>query len=134
MTAEAFRITFTVPGDPIPQPRPRVTEHGVYYPERARGSRRLTYPAYKELIQAWCLESCSGRIHDPSADGWGLEVVARLAPSRGDADKILATYMDALEGILWENDKLVLQASVRLERVGAHDPRNAQVTAWVLEE
>ena len=142
-----FRIAFHVPGDCVPKARPKVAGGHGYYPERPRGSKRLSYLDYRELVQVQCLAVL--RSEHPSllpvgpsfaALTWGISVKARMG--RGDADNVLGSFMDALIGILWKDDAQVLQATVTLERVSMsairrraipNAPRGVDVEAWILE-
>ena len=130
-----FRINFSVPGQPVPKQRARVTSQGTYYAPRPRGSTRLSYLEYRELVQVQAREAMvngSWRITPDFQGLWGISIKARLGA--GDADNVLGSILDALQGILWENDKQVLQASVLLERVPAKAPRGVEVECFVLEE
>ena len=147
-----FRISFHVPGNVVPKQRARARSGGKgYYAPRAKGSTRLSYPEYKELVQAECFKAirsrsypeCVGRIalyrlENPDAPPlainwpWAISVKARLG--RGDADNVLGSIMDALNGILWKDDAQVLQASVMLERVGPKQPRGVDMECWTLGE
>ena len=130
----AFRIQFHVPGDVIPKQRAQVGRHGAYYPSRPRGSKRLSYPEYKELVRVQCVDQLlkAGWGWLPDDTTWGISIKARLG--RGDADNVLGSVMDALQSILWADDAQVLQASVALERVTTKQERGVDVQAWVLEE
>ena len=142
-----FRINFSVPGQPVPKQRARVTSQGTYYAPRPRGSTRLSYLEYRELVQAEAMkalanlqgddlrywnEEWGGRPRVWHEGDMGISIKARLGA--GDADNVLGSILDALQGILWENDKQVLQASVLLERVPAKAPRGVEVECFVLEE
>jgi Holliday junction resolvase RusA-like endonuclease len=140
-TMTAFRVQFQVPGDVTPKQRARANPGGkAFYAPRARGSKRLSYPEYKELVLVECWKALNsqigqpvpGMLRFPHDSDWRLSVIARLG--RGDADNVLGSIMDALNGFLWTDDSLVLQASVILTRVGPREPRGVAVTAWVLEE
>ena len=129
----SFVIKFSVPGNPVPKQRAQVGRHGPYYPERPRGSKRLSYPEYKDLVRVQCVDQLqAGWGWLPDDTTWGISIKARLGA--GDGDNVLGSFMDALQGILWENDKQVLQASVALERVGPKEPRGVDVQAWILTE
>ena|SRR3990167_7027760 len=141
-----FRIAFHVPGDCVPKARPKVAGGHGYYPERPRGSKRLSYPEYRELVQVQASRALQimalpdyQRMKAFDAP-WGISVKARLG--RGDADNVLGSVMDALIGILWKDDAQVLQATVTLERVSMSAirrraipkaPRGVDVEAWILE-
>lgn len=130
-----FRIKFHVPGNPVPKQRARVTKHGGYYPERPRGSKRLSYPDYRELVQATAIRAGRGGppFNQEQLDTrlWGLTVRARLGT--GDFDNVAGSIADALQGILWKDDKQVLEGHQYLERVGPKQPRGVDVECWVIE-
>ena len=132
-----FRISFSVPGQPVPKQRARVTSQGAYYAPRPRGSKRLSYLEYRELVQVSAVDAAGG-VGELPLDGqlkawtWGISIKARLGA--GDADNVLGSILDALQDILWKNDKQVLQASVTLERVTAKQERSVDVECFTLEE
>src|SRR3990167_7165549 len=118
-----FRIAFHGPGDCVPKARPKVAGGHGYYPERPRGSKRLSYLDYRELVQVQCLAVL--RSEHPSllpvgpsfaALTWGLSVQVRCGA--GDLGNIIGSIEDALQGILWANDRQVTHyGNCNLERV-----------------
>ena len=114
-------VTFSVPGHPVPKPRARVRQgQGGYYPDRPRGSKRLSYPEYRELVQVQCLRmlgdlecDLSGRLR--MSRGWPVNewnyhqflLVVVAVCNQGDAESVSGTIADALEGLIWANDKQV---------------------------
>src|SRR3990167_352383 len=135
-----FNIKFHVPGSPIPKQRPQVTSQGVYYAARPRGSARLSYTEYKELVQGEAVKAMGHVLakmisvyrEEWKLGDWALSVTARLGA--GDFDNVAGSIADALQGILWANDKQILMGHQRLTRVGPTEPRGVDVEAWILEE
>jgi crossover junction endodeoxyribonuclease RusA len=103
--------SFTVPGRPTPKPRPRVGRYGTYYRPPAKGSKRLGYPEYKELVQA-CAKAALGPRPVDVEGLYQLEITAYLTSYKGDWDNIGGTISDALEGVIWENDSRVMVGKV----------------------
>ena len=135
----AFRIKFHVPGDVIPKQRARVTAHGAYSPARPRGSRRLSYMEYRELVQVSLIRALSEQGIRPDyrtrvfpKAAWGLTVRAKLGA--GDFDNVAGVIADACNGLLWKDDRQILEAHQYLERVGPKQPRGVDVEAWALEK
>ena len=134
-----FRISFEVPGSPVPKQRAQVGSHGAYYPARGPRSRRLTYPQYKQLVQIEC-QTVLRAIHYGigtiawlnAQPAWGLKVTAWVGS--GDGDNIAGSVADALQGILWANDSQVRHWEVDIVRTKPREYRGLVAEAWVLEE
>jgi Holliday junction resolvase RusA-like endonuclease len=119
-------VTFTVPGPPLSWKR-----------ARANGKRRFKDPkmqAYQMTVAGHALRAL-GRQRWISAGGeHGLEVHAfgRRQGAPGDSDNLCAkVIMDALEGLLWENDRSVTELHAYRKRVPPGSER-LMVRAWVL--
>ena len=112
-------IFFTVAGLPVPKQRARVAfgpDSGkmarAYYAKRPRGSKRLSYPEYKDLVM---LEARNALIEtgdwdgEPDAEGrYYLQITAFLPnDSAGDVENIAGSVMDALQGLVYKDDKQV---------------------------
>ena len=115
-------ITFTVPGNPVPQPRPRVSTQGGF--ARAYVPASHAIHAYRAEVQLRA--KAAGVV--PGTDPLSVEIVATFArPSshltkkgvkatapqlpRPDVDNIAKGILDAL-GELWGNDSCVAALSV----------------------
>ena len=115
-------ITFTIPGDPVPQPRPRVSTQGGF--ARAYVPASHAIHAYRAEVQLRA--KAAGVV--PSTDALSVDIVATFArPSshltkkgvragaprlpRPDVDNLAKGVLDAL-GELWGNDSCVGQLSV----------------------
>ena len=135
-------IHFRVDGPPTPKQRARANPGGkAYYAPRARGSRRLSYTEYRELVRVECIKALGPGFRRPAewdACQWALVVRAWLGP--GDWDNVGGTVGDALQSgrtqdpLLWLDDKQITDAQVSLVRVGPREPRGILVEAWPLTE
>ena len=111
-------IAFSVPGDPVPQPRPRVSTRGGF--ARAYVPKQHAVHAYRQAVAAAAREAGAGVHGEP------VEVVidlvfgrpkshlrknglAKDAPvtPRPDLDNCAKAVLDALNGVAWEDDAQV---------------------------
>lgn len=116
-------ITFSVPGDPVPQPRPRVSTRGGF--ARAYVPAKHPVHAYRASI-ADAARAAGAGVH-----GEPVEVVidlvfarpkshlrkkglAKDAPKlpRVDLDNCAKAALDALNGVAWEDDSQVARLVV----------------------
>jgi Holliday junction resolvase RusA-like endonuclease len=113
-------ITFEVAGDPVPQPRPRVSTQGGF--ARAYVPAKHPVHAYRASIAA-AARAAGARVHDD-----GVEVVIDFvfgrpkshirksgvrhdAPRwpRQDIDNLEKSVLDSLTGVCWHDDAQVLR-------------------------
>ena len=129
-------VTFSVPGHPVPKPRARVRQgQGGYYPDRPRGSKRLSYREYQELVQAGC---CGGLLEEwglhsvdfPISEHWQFLLVVVAITNQGDSESVAGTIADALEGLIWANDKQVRNVNWCIR---GKKPAEAGLTASIYE-
>lgn len=117
-------FNFQVPGLPVPKQRARVStdpktgQVRAYYPKRARGSKRPTYPEFKQQVWAHARNAMVKEgIHLPEPDEeseWLLWINPYLHNrTDGDVDNLAGTFMDALQGLVYKNDIQVRQVYVR---------------------
>lgn len=105
-------ITFTVPGDPVPQPRPRVSTRGGF--ARAYVPAKHPVHAYRQAVQMSAVAAGAQTHVDP------VEVVIDavfLRPKshkkgattqpRQDVDNVAKAVLDALTGVAWADDRQV---------------------------
>ena len=111
-------ITFSVPGDPVPQPRPRYSARGGF--ARAYVPSKHPVHAYREAI------ALAAKLAGVTITGEPVSViidavfarpkshrnkagVKASAPSlpRPDCDNVAKAALDALTGVAWEDDTQV---------------------------
>ena len=124
-------ITFSVPGNPVPQPRPRVSTRGGF--ARAYVPAKHPVHAYRQAIADAALEAGATPVTTepltvildlvfarPASHltTKGLRKGAPLLP-RYDVDNCAKAALDALNGVAWVDDaqvaKLVVEKSYGLE-------------------
>jgi len=112
------KITFTVPGQPIPQPRARITTRGKF--AHAYTPKKHPITAYREAIRAAAI-AAGAKPHGELVELWiyacyvrpashstkkGLKKTAPKTP-RADTDNLAKGIMDALTGAAWDDDQQV---------------------------
>ena len=124
MDADPYQSEFTVPGDPVPQSRPRVTRRGgVYYADRIVRYRHHVQVAARAAGvplregPLWLGIECifeRPKSHFKKRGGVGVRADAADFPySRGDCTNIAKGIEDALNGIGWLDDSQVVELAVR---------------------
>lgn len=118
-------MTFTVPGVPIPKARPRVANGHAYTPQRtadyerlvqyvyklaAKGAPPLTAPCAVEMVFRFAIPACARRKRLPD----------RVLPGdpythTPDTDNLCKAILDALNGIAFTDDALVVRIAARKE-------------------
>ena len=112
------KITFTVLGQPIPQPRARVTTRGKF--AHAYTPKKHPITAYREAIREAAI-AAGAKPHGELVELWiyacyvrppshstkkGLKKTAPKTP-RADTDNLAKGIMDALTGAAWNDDQQV---------------------------
>lgn len=121
---ETFEFWF--PGDPPRKERPRVCQKGdrawAYTPQRTReAEHRLKIEANVKMGPYW----------RPDKEYlWGVSVELYFSSQKhGDADNALKALLDALQGVLFANDKQVHYVEARIASEDSVEP-GMSVTAW----
>jgi Holliday junction resolvase RusA-like endonuclease len=122
--------TFSVPGDPVPQPRPRVSTRGGF--GRAYVPSKHPVHAYRQSVALAAIASGITRTSDPVSvvidavfsrpashrNKSGVRASAPALP-RCDVDNVAKAILDSLTGIAWEDDaqvaRLVVEKSYGIE-------------------
>lgn len=131
-------IAFVVPGDPVPQPRPRVSTRGGF--ARAYVPKDHAVHAYRAAVAA------TARAAGAEVHGDPVEVVidltfgrpkshlrksglAKDAPAipRPDLDNCAKAVLDALNGVAWVDDSQV-QRFVVSKAYGPHGQTTVRIT------
>ena len=111
-------ITFSVPGDPVPQPRPRITVRGSHGHAYTPSDHPIH--AYRAAIAAAARAAGAGVHGDPvrmvidfvfarPKSHMRKTGIAKNAPQlpRPDIDNLEKAVLDALNGVAWEDDTQV---------------------------
>ena len=117
-------LTFSVPGDPVPQPRPRVSTRGGF--ARAYVPSKHPVHAYRQAIATAAVEAGATPTDDAPLSVildlvWarpashmtkkGVKKSAPLLP-RYDVDNCAKAALDALNGVAWADDSQVARLVV----------------------
>jgi Holliday junction resolvase RusA-like endonuclease len=120
-----MELTFSVPGDPVPQPRHKVTARGRF--AHAYIPKSHAIHAYREAIAAAALAAgATPTTHEPITlvidlvfkrppshfNKSGLKKDAPILP-RPDVSNCQKGIEDALNGVAWVDDRQVGEAIVR---------------------
>lgn len=105
-----MQISFELPGPPKPKGRPRVTSRGTYTPKATQD--------YEKAIANVALVALHTALRADEDLKWDMEGRYRLVcefrhkkslGSCPDGDNCLKAVSDGLEGILYRNDRLVVE-------------------------
>lgn len=136
--AEALvRLTFTIPGPPVPKARARVVSHVDASGQRkTRGitpKRTDVYEKHVATLAHYALAGYRGRWPtSEKAARFGLVVRVYFFEHEGDWDNYGKIVADACQGVLWANDRQIVDGRCTKEKVERGKER-IEVEAWVIE-
>ena len=115
-------IYFTIPGPAVPKGRPRVTRTGhAYTPQRTK--------AYAEKVQ-WVAKAFAPKT--PLSGPVSVRIVEYrkgTPEARPDIDNVLKNLLDAMNGLIWQDDSQVVQLFAEKR----HDKKAPRVEVEVKE-
>lgn len=112
----SWSIVVGLEGDPIPKGRPRLGRGGhVYTPARTRDWEQMWREMISLKLPSW---------FETTAE----EVAVTLrfwtkASTRGDADNLSKTVLDAANGLIWKDDRQVRHLDALIVERGSREPR-----------
>jgi Holliday junction resolvase RusA-like endonuclease len=99
-------VDVTVPGDPVPMPRPRIGQGRVYMPKR--------FVEARDVLQGSFLVDLARR-HSPRRYEGPVRVDLWFSVLRaGDLDNYAKTVLDALNDLVIKDDRQVVDLHARL--------------------
>ena len=126
MTDQPWMVEFTVPGNPVPKARPRVTMKAGQKP-RAYTPKRTKF--WESQVQDAAKAAMQGR--NPLEGPLGVELwLYRSDKRRVDADNMEKAILDACNKIVWLDDCQVVNMN-RYKRYDRRNPR-AIVRVWTV--
>lgn len=100
------RVTFDIPGEPLPKARPRVVRGRAHTPTRTR--------AWERTVGWAALAAMQGR--DPLAGDVAMWLhFRRKNRQRADLDNLVKAIADGANGILWHDDKQIVELHATVE-------------------
>jgi Holliday junction resolvase RusA-like endonuclease len=122
-------ISLDVLGVAVGKPRPRVTSRGAFLPTAYREWQALVRDA--AIVAAGELED-RGTPWPAHAERYRVDIVVVPPDRRGrDVDNLAGGILDALNGVLWRDDRLVVDLRCRRVEPSKLAP-HALIRAWAL--
>jgi hypothetical protein len=131
------RLTFTIPGPPVPKARARVVSHvDASGKRKTRGITPKRTEAYEEHVKLLAHYALAGYLGKwPTSDKgarFGLVVRVYFFEHEGDWDNYGKIIADACQNVLWSNDRQIVDGRCTKEKVERGRDR-VEVEAWVIE-
>lgn len=96
-------ICFEVDGKPRPKERPRRGKSGVFYTPKATSE-------WEDHVAAAARACTRGRA--PLMDPCAVELIFRCADPRSDIDNLAKSVLDAMNGIVYDDDSQVVRLHI----------------------
>lgn len=110
-----MRLSFTVPGPPVPKHRARVVRDMW---GKARGITPAKTKGYEQNVAMRALVARS-HVKGWSLDGhFRVDLEVRRLGTQGDLDNIIKSALDACNGIVWIDDVQVVEIHAKRVPVG----------------
>lgn len=105
-------IAFTIPGPPVPKGRPRFSQGRVHTPKKTKD-----YEKHVQSCANAALLMHAGRTGKPWPGQREMDVRCTFhvaGKRRGDIDNLLKAILDGCNGILFDDDRLVVSVEARI--------------------
>lgn len=104
-------LTFWVDGRPVPKRRSRTvrTKFG-----KSRTITPKVTKSWERTIAVHALKAIVGSSWRPTPARYEIDIVVHRARRQGDADNFLKSAKDALNQIVWPDDRMVTRANVEM--------------------
>lgn len=127
-------LWFCVQGTPIGKARPRVTMRGTYMPAPYRAwmaTVKQEAIAFFGEHSVCSRDECQTRRYDPAHKLIGLSLTFHLPDRRRrDVDNLAGAVMDALNGVLWNDDSQIARLVVDKRVAAKGEFVGVEVRAW----
>ena len=127
-----MRLTFTIPGPPVPKARARVVTDKQ---GKTRGVTPKRTGDYERLVSLLALSARNQNYLWPEKDKskrFGLLVKVHYSGNEGDGDNYVKSIADACNGVLWVDDRQIDDGRWIKAKVERGKDR-VEVEAWVIE-
>lgn len=125
-------LEFWVEGVPVPKGRARVARTkdgrlvGPYTPQTTR--------RWEAKVRAVAIAAVTAAAWEPDKAPIELQISVRRAARRGDLDNYVKAVSDALNGVVFLDDRYIVQLVARVEEATAGRPAGVYVTVTRREE
>lgn len=104
-------LVFWVEGTPVPKARARTV--------RTKTGRVVSFTpkrtaAWEQRVKLVAQSACSAVRWRPERGAYSVEIVVHRARRAGDGDNFLKAAKDALNGVCWPDDRMVMTSTVKL--------------------
>jgi Holliday junction resolvase RusA-like endonuclease len=130
------RLTFTIPGPPVPKARARVVSRvDASGKRKTRGitpKRTEAYEKHVKLLAHYALAQHTAPWPLHLAARYGLVVRVYFFEHEGDWDNYGKIVSDACQGVLWANDRQIVDGRCIKTKV-ARGQERIEIEAWPIE-
>src|SRR3989304_2546580 len=122
-----LRVSFVVHGEPVPKQSFRFARGGGFTDPRVRD--------WQDLVRATALQSVGDNVDNDAYLGpWGVRLEFHRKSARAvDLDNLSKAVLDALNGVVWKDDRQVVELRVRKLPSAPKDSPCVLIEAWPLE-